>query len=131
YKSNFYVENCHILPKNNTSYIKDFVYLSFLVFEDNQTESNQATVERLVEETFPSSQTQIVIKKKKANILDFPVPTIQDSEEEAPNTPYNQMELDSEVELTPQKGKERAISPVEQNPHKEVPYPKGKSKKCP
>ncbi|MBW0583315.1 hypothetical protein O181_123030, partial [Austropuccinia psidii MF-1] len=29
------------------------------------------------------------------------------------------MELDSEVELIPQKGKERAISPVEQNPHKE------------
>ncbi|MBW0543844.1 hypothetical protein O181_083559 [Austropuccinia psidii MF-1] len=31
------------------------------------------------------------------------------------------MELDSEVELIPQKGKERAISPVEQNTHKEVP----------
>ncbi|MBW0570083.1 hypothetical protein O181_109798 [Austropuccinia psidii MF-1] len=31
------------------------------------------------------------------------------------------MELDSEVELTPQKGKERVISPVEQNPHKQVP----------
>ncbi|MBW0500013.1 hypothetical protein O181_039728, partial [Austropuccinia psidii MF-1] len=49
---------------------------------------------------------------------------------EAPNTPSNQMELDSEVELIPQKGKEREISPVEQNPHKEVPYPKGKSQKC-
>ncbi|MBW0562872.1 hypothetical protein O181_102587, partial [Austropuccinia psidii MF-1] len=41
-----------------------------------------------------------------------------------PNTPSNQMQMDSEVELIPQKGKERAISPVEQNPHKEVPYPK-------
>ncbi|MBW0593748.1 hypothetical protein O181_133463, partial [Austropuccinia psidii MF-1] len=100
-------------------------------FEDNQTESNQATVEILVEETFPSSPTPIVIKKKKAKKLDFPGPTIQDSEEEAPNTPSNQMELDSEVELIPQKGKERAISPVEQNPHNEVPYPKGESQKCP
>ncbi|MBW0509815.1 hypothetical protein O181_049530 [Austropuccinia psidii MF-1] len=29
------------------------------------------------------------------------------------------------------KGKERAKSPVEQNPHKEAPYPKGKSQQCP
>ncbi|MBW0543806.1 hypothetical protein O181_083521 [Austropuccinia psidii MF-1] len=35
------------------------------------------------------------------------------------------MELDSEVELIPQKGKERAKSPVEHNTHKEVPYAKG------
>ncbi|MBW0501111.1 hypothetical protein O181_040826, partial [Austropuccinia psidii MF-1] len=100
-------------------------------FEDNSIGENQATVERLVEETCPSSPTPIVTKKKKAKKLDFPGPTIQDSEEEASNTPSNQMELDSEVELIPQKGKERAISPVEQNPHKEVPYPKGKSQKCP
>ncbi|MBW0482043.1 hypothetical protein O181_021758 [Austropuccinia psidii MF-1] len=72
----------------------------------------------------------IVIKKKKAKKLDSPAPTIQDSEGEAPNTPSNQKELDSEVELIPQKGKERAKSPVEWNPHKEVPYPKGKSQKA-
>ncbi|MBW0519437.1 hypothetical protein O181_059152, partial [Austropuccinia psidii MF-1] len=96
-----------------------------------QHEDNQTTVERLVEETCPSSPTPIITKKKKAKKLDFPGPTIQDSEEEAPNTPFNQMELDSEVELVPRKGKGRAISPVEQNPHKEVPYPKGKSQKCP
>ncbi|MBW0507498.1 hypothetical protein O181_047213 [Austropuccinia psidii MF-1] len=35
------------------------------------------------------------------------------------------MEQESEVELIPQKGKGKAISPVEQNPLKEVPYPKG------
>ncbi|MBW0568007.1 hypothetical protein O181_107722, partial [Austropuccinia psidii MF-1] len=50
---------------------------------------------------------------------------------EDPNNPSNQMELVSEVELIPQKGKEREKSPVEQNPHKEMPYPKGKSRKCP
>ncbi|MBW0589594.1 hypothetical protein O181_129309, partial [Austropuccinia psidii MF-1] len=100
-------------------------------FEDNSTESNQATAERLVEETCPSSPTPIVIKKKKAKKLDFPGPTIQDSEEESPNTPSNQMELYSEVELIPQKGEERSTSPVEQNPHKEVPYAKGKSQKFP
>ncbi|MBW0513351.1 hypothetical protein O181_053066, partial [Austropuccinia psidii MF-1] len=50
-------------------------------FEDNPTEDNQTTVERLVEETCPSSSTPIVTKKKKANKLDFPGPTIQDSEE--------------------------------------------------
>ncbi|MBW0571265.1 hypothetical protein O181_110980, partial [Austropuccinia psidii MF-1] len=47
------------------------------------------------------------------------------------NTQSNQMEADSEVELTPKKGKEREKSPAEQNPHKEVPYPKGKSQICP
>ncbi|MBW0513162.1 hypothetical protein O181_052877 [Austropuccinia psidii MF-1] len=41
------------------------------------------------------------------------------------------MELDSEVELIPQMGKEREKSPVEQNPHKEVPYSKGKSQQMP
>ncbi|MBW0578573.1 hypothetical protein O181_118288, partial [Austropuccinia psidii MF-1] len=90
----------------------------------NPTEDNQTTVETLVEEACPSSPTPIVIKKKKDKKLDFPGPTIQDYEEEVPNTSYNQMELDSEVELIPQKGKERQKSPVEQNPHKEVPYPK-------
>ncbi|MBW0592597.1 hypothetical protein O181_132312, partial [Austropuccinia psidii MF-1] len=99
-------------------------------FSDNPAEENQTTVGILVEETFPSSPTPIVIKKKKAKKLEFPGPTIQESEEEVPNNPSNQMELDSEVELIPQRGKERAKSPVEQNPHKEVPYPKGKSQKC-
>ncbi|MBW0482463.1 hypothetical protein O181_022178 [Austropuccinia psidii MF-1] len=56
------------------------MYLSSSVFEDNPTEENQTTVERFVEETFPSSPTQIFIKKKKANKLQFPGPTIQDSE---------------------------------------------------
>ncbi|MBW0586543.1 hypothetical protein O181_126258, partial [Austropuccinia psidii MF-1] len=49
-------------------------------FEDNQTEDNQTTVKRLVEETFPSSPTPIGTKKKKSKKLDFPGPTIQDSE---------------------------------------------------
>ncbi|MBW0573852.1 hypothetical protein O181_113567, partial [Austropuccinia psidii MF-1] len=97
----------------------------------NPAEDNQTTVERLVEETCERSPTPVVTKKNKANKLVFPGPTIQDSEEEVPNTPSNQMELDSEVELIPPKGKERAKSPVEQNPHKEVPYPKGKSQRCP
>ncbi|MBW0572605.1 hypothetical protein O181_112320, partial [Austropuccinia psidii MF-1] len=100
-------------------------------FSDNPAEDNKTTVGRLGGETFPSSPTPIVIKKKKAKKLNFPGPTIQDSEEEIPNTPSNQMELDSEVEFIPQKGKESAKSPVEQNPHKEVPYPKGKSQKLP
>ena len=52
------------------------------MFEDNPTESNQATVEILVEETCPSSITPIVIKNKKAKKSDFPGPTIQDSEGE-------------------------------------------------
>ncbi|MBW0543835.1 hypothetical protein O181_083550, partial [Austropuccinia psidii MF-1] len=100
-------------------------------FEDNQTEQNQTTVERLVEENCQSSPTPLVIKKKKDRKLDFLGPTIQDSEEEAPNTKSNQIELDSEVELIPQKGKERAKFPVEQYPHKEVPCRKGKAQKCP
>ncbi|MBW0534056.1 hypothetical protein O181_073771, partial [Austropuccinia psidii MF-1] len=45
--------------------------------------SNQATVERLVEETCPSSPTPIVINKKKAKKLNFSGPTIQDSEDGA------------------------------------------------
>ncbi|MBW0581951.1 hypothetical protein O181_121666, partial [Austropuccinia psidii MF-1] len=49
-------------------------------FVDNPTEDNQTTVERLVEEAFPSSPTTIATKKKKAKKLDFPGPTIQDSE---------------------------------------------------
>ena len=59
------MENCHILPKNNTSYKKTYIYLSFLVFEDNPTEDNQATVERLVEETCQSSPTPVITKRKK------------------------------------------------------------------
>ncbi|MBW0543146.1 hypothetical protein O181_082861, partial [Austropuccinia psidii MF-1] len=100
-------------------------------FEDNPTEDNQTTVERLVEEACPSSPTPIIIQKKKAKELDFPGPTIKESEEEVPNTPSNHMKLELEVELIPQKGKEREKFPVEQNPHREVPYPKGKSQKCP
>ncbi|MBW0540879.1 hypothetical protein O181_080594, partial [Austropuccinia psidii MF-1] len=73
---------------------------------ENPTEDNQTTVEKLVEETRPSSSTPVVNKKKKAK----KGPTIQDSEEEDPNTSSNQMELDSEVELIAQKGKERAKS---------------------
>ncbi|MBW0545231.1 hypothetical protein O181_084946 [Austropuccinia psidii MF-1] len=38
------------------------------------------------------------------------------------------MELDSEVEFIPRKGNKREKSPVEQNTHKEVPYPKEGSK---
>ncbi|MBW0507699.1 hypothetical protein O181_047414, partial [Austropuccinia psidii MF-1] len=52
-------------------------------FEDNPTEANQTTVERLVEETCPSSPTPILIQKKKAKKLEFPGPTIQDSEDGA------------------------------------------------
>ncbi|MBW0494342.1 hypothetical protein O181_034057 [Austropuccinia psidii MF-1] len=110
---------------------KIFISSTWKVFSDIPAEDNQTTFERLVEETIPTSPPPIVIKKKKAEKLDFPGPTIQYSEEEVPNTPSNQMELDLEVELIPQKGKEREKSPVEQNPHKEVPYPKGKSHKCP
>ncbi|MBW0535724.1 hypothetical protein O181_075439, partial [Austropuccinia psidii MF-1] len=77
------------------------------------------------------SPTPVLNEKKKPKKLVFQGPTIQDSEEEDPNTLSNQMELDSEVELIPQKGKERGKSPVEQNPHKEVPYPKDNSHKCP
>ena len=70
------------LLKNNTSYIKTYIYLSFLVFEDNPTEDSQANVERLVEETCQSSTTPVITKRKKAKKLDFPRPTIQDSEGE-------------------------------------------------
>ncbi|MBW0593367.1 hypothetical protein O181_133082, partial [Austropuccinia psidii MF-1] len=51
-------------------------------FADNLTEDNQTTAERLVEETYPSSPTPIVNKKKKDKKLVFPGPTIQDSEDE-------------------------------------------------
>ncbi|MBW0571208.1 hypothetical protein O181_110923 [Austropuccinia psidii MF-1] len=95
------------LIKNNTFCKKTYIYLLFLVFADNPTEDNQTIVERLVEESCPSSPTPIINKKKKAKKLVFPGPTIQEPEEEDPNTPSNQMEVDSEVELIPQKGKER------------------------
>ena len=52
------------------------------MFEDNPTEDNQTTVEKLVEETCQSSPTPIITKKKKAKKLDLPGPTIQDSEGE-------------------------------------------------
>ncbi|MBW0566281.1 hypothetical protein O181_105996 [Austropuccinia psidii MF-1] len=92
---------------------KDLSLIVFLVFADNPGQDNQTTVERLVEENFPSSPRPIVNKKKKAKKLVFPGPTIQDSEEDDSNTPSNQRELDSKVELIPQKGKERAKYPVE------------------
>ncbi|MBW0476895.1 hypothetical protein O181_016610 [Austropuccinia psidii MF-1] len=91
---------------------KDLHLFVFLVFADNPEEDNQTTVERLVEETCPSSKKPIFNKKKNAKELVFPGPTIQDSEEEDPNTPSSQIEVDSEVEFIPQKGKERAKSPV-------------------
>ncbi|MBW0502666.1 hypothetical protein O181_042381, partial [Austropuccinia psidii MF-1] len=97
----------------------------------NPTEENQTTVEILVEESCQSSPKPVFNKKRMAKKLFFPGSTIQDSKEEDPNTLSNQMELDSEVEMIPQKGKGREKSPVEQNPHKEVPYPKGKSQKFP
>ncbi|MBW0465053.1 hypothetical protein O181_004768 [Austropuccinia psidii MF-1] len=102
-----------------------------MMLADNPAEDNQTTVERLVEETCPSSPTPVVKKKKIAKRLVFPGPTIQDSEEEDTTNKSNRMELDSEVEFIPQKAKEREKSPVEQNPHMEVPSPKGKSQKCP
>ncbi|MBW0589807.1 hypothetical protein O181_129522 [Austropuccinia psidii MF-1] len=100
------------------------------MFAENPAEDNKTTVKGLGKENCPSSPTPVVNKKKKGKKLAFPGPIIKDSEEE-PNSPFNQMELDSEVDLIPQKGKEREKYPVEQNPHKEVPYTKGKSKKCP
>ncbi|MBW0509702.1 hypothetical protein O181_049417, partial [Austropuccinia psidii MF-1] len=51
--------------------------------------------------------------------------------EEVSKTKSNKMGVDSEVQIIPQKGKEREKYPVEQNQHKEVPYPKGKSLKFP
>ncbi|MBW0493680.1 hypothetical protein O181_033395 [Austropuccinia psidii MF-1] len=104
--------------------------MSFLVFKDNPTEDNQTTVERLVEETCPSSPTPIFILKKKANKLDFPGLTIQDSEFMTTRR-GSQSSIHSEAELISQKGKEWEKFPVEQNPHKEVPYPKAKSQKFP
>ncbi|MBW0593409.1 hypothetical protein O181_133124 [Austropuccinia psidii MF-1] len=86
---------------------KNLYLFVFSVFEDHPAEDNQSTVERLVEETCPSSPTPIVNKKKKAKKLVFQGPSIQDSGEEDPNTPSSEMEVDSEVELIPQKGKER------------------------
>ncbi|MBW0472363.1 hypothetical protein O181_012078 [Austropuccinia psidii MF-1] len=134
-----------------------YIYLSFLVFADNPIEENKTTVERLVEKIIPSSSRSVVNTKRKAKKLVFPGPTIQDSEgeylsldfhiknfechetfllshlwllEEDTSTPSNQIEPDSEVELIPQKGKEREESPVEQNLNKKVPYPKGQCQKC-
>ncbi|MBW0501468.1 hypothetical protein O181_041183 [Austropuccinia psidii MF-1] len=112
--------------------LKKGLYLFvFLVFADNPAKDNQTTVEKLVGKKFPGFLTPIAIKKKKAKKLVFPGPTFQGSEEDDPNTPSNQMEVDSEVEFIPQKGKERTKFPVEQNAHKEVPYPKGKCQICP
>ncbi|MBW0522443.1 hypothetical protein O181_062158 [Austropuccinia psidii MF-1] len=98
------------------------------MFSDNPAEDNQTTFDRLVKETCSSSPTSIVNKKKKAKKLAFTGTTIKDSEEEDPNTSSNQMEVHSEVECIPKRGKESAKSPVEQNPQKQVPYPKGKSR---
>ncbi|MBW0534373.1 hypothetical protein O181_074088 [Austropuccinia psidii MF-1] len=89
------------------------MFLSFSVFADNQTEDNQTTVERLVEENCPSYPTPVVNKKKKAKKLVLSGPTIQDSEEDNTNSTSNQMEVDSEVELLSQKGKEREKSTQE------------------
>ncbi|MBW0543214.1 hypothetical protein O181_082929, partial [Austropuccinia psidii MF-1] len=72
--------------------------------------NNRTTVEILVEETCQSSPTPVVNKKRKAKNVFSPGPTVQDSEGEDPNTASNLMELDSEEELTPQKGKERGKS---------------------
>ncbi|MBW0562631.1 hypothetical protein O181_102346, partial [Austropuccinia psidii MF-1] len=80
-------------------------------FSDNPEEDNQTTVERFVEESCQCSRTPVVSKKKKAKKLVFPGPTIQDSEKEVPNTPSNQMEMDSEEELIPQKGKRKGKIP--------------------
>ncbi|MBW0549707.1 hypothetical protein O181_089422 [Austropuccinia psidii MF-1] len=92
---------------------KTFIYSSLLVFEENPTEDNQVTVERLVEETCESSPKKTLNKKRKARKLVFPGHTVQDSKEEVPNTPSNQMEVDSEVGMIPQWGKETQTSPVE------------------
>ncbi|MBW0560348.1 hypothetical protein O181_100063 [Austropuccinia psidii MF-1] len=119
----------HLL-KNDTSFQNTYIYLSFLVFKDKQAEDNLTTVERFVEDPCQSSPTPVVNKKRMTKKLVFPGPTIQNPEEDDPNITSNQMERDSEVELAPQQGKEREKSLVEQNTHKEVPYPKGKSQKC-
>ncbi|MBW0590577.1 hypothetical protein O181_130292 [Austropuccinia psidii MF-1] len=93
------------LLKKNTSYKKNYIYLSLLLLEDNPTENNQTPVERLVEEASQSSPTPVFNKKRKAKKLVFPGPTVQDSERDALHTPSNHVELDSELELIPQKGK--------------------------
>ncbi|MBW0520061.1 hypothetical protein O181_059776 [Austropuccinia psidii MF-1] len=105
-------------------------FLVQTLFEDNPTEENHTAVELLVEETCQSDPTPALHKTRRSKKLVFQGSTIQESEEEDPNTPYNQMELKSEVELIPQKGKEEAKSPVEQNSLKEVSYPKDMSQKC-
>ncbi|MBW0518215.1 hypothetical protein O181_057930 [Austropuccinia psidii MF-1] len=83
----------------------------------------------MVKESCESSPTPVVNEKIKAKKSVFPGLTVQDSEEEAPNTTSNQIKLDSEVELMPKKGKERERSPVEQKPHKEGTYPKDQKDK--
>ncbi|MBW0463917.1 hypothetical protein O181_003632 [Austropuccinia psidii MF-1] len=110
---------------------KNLYLFVFLVPADNPEEDNKTNFERLVEETRPSSPTPIVNKKKETNKLFFPGLTIQDSEEEDPSTPFNQMLVDSESEFIPQKGKEMETSQVKKNLPKEVPYLKGKSQICP
>ncbi|MBW0587667.1 hypothetical protein O181_127382, partial [Austropuccinia psidii MF-1] len=52
------------------------------MFEDNPTEDNQTTVERLFEETCQSSPTPVFNRKENASKIVFPGPTIQDSEVE-------------------------------------------------
>ncbi|MBW0543574.1 hypothetical protein O181_083289, partial [Austropuccinia psidii MF-1] len=63
-------------------------------FEDNPTEDNQTTFERFVEEICQRFPNPGVNKEGKAKKLVFQQPTFQDSEEEDPNTPSNQMDLD-------------------------------------
>ncbi|MBW0550138.1 hypothetical protein O181_089853 [Austropuccinia psidii MF-1] len=97
------------LLKNNTAYKNPYIYLSFLEFEYNPTESDQTTVERLVEETCQSSENPVVSNKRKVKKMVLQVPTIQYSEKllgEDPNTPSNQMGLDSGVDLISYKGKD-------------------------
>ncbi|MBW0581528.1 hypothetical protein O181_121243 [Austropuccinia psidii MF-1] len=106
------------------------MYLSFLVFADNPIEENQPDFERLVEETCQISPTPVFNKKRKAKRLVLQGPPVQYSEEEDPNTPSNQMNMEAEIEIMAQKREEKERSRVEQNTHKEVPYPKGKSQKC-
>ncbi|MBW0526057.1 hypothetical protein O181_065772 [Austropuccinia psidii MF-1] len=67
------------------------------------------TVEILVEENFQIYPTPTVKKKRKYKKLFSQGPTIQDSEKEVPNNSSNQMYVDSEVPLIPQKGKKGKI----------------------
>ncbi|MBW0488366.1 hypothetical protein O181_028081 [Austropuccinia psidii MF-1] len=99
--------------------MKDLYLFVFSVFEDNQKEDNQTTAKRLVEETAQVPQHQLSLRKRKLRNYNFQDPPFRTLK--VPNTPSNQMELDSEVELIPQKGKEREKSPAEHNIHKEVP----------